>query len=135
MIKKIFATLCLLALILTSATALSQTSPAKQEPVKQEKVITKKEMITMISKIEDFGDKKKILEREVPELIDCLTDLLILEKIDSSRTALWALDESYKNHVPVYNYAIGSFSKEDQKKLHELMKLLEEYNKRNGDNG
>lgn len=127
--KTIFSTLCILALTLSSAAACAQT------PTKEENISAKKQMIIMISKIEDFGDKEKIKENEIEDLVRILKDLLVLEKIDPSRTALWALDESYKNNKIVYNHAIGAFSKEDQKKLHDLMKLLEESIKRNGDNG
>ena len=73
----------------------------------------------------NFSEKTKLTSQDLPELIQQLKNILILEKVDPSHEGPFELTSSYPKNKALYQKAIKSFNKEDQKILQNILKIVE----------
>jgi hypothetical protein len=87
--------------------------------------ISEKEISNMIVSMSDFSEKEKLTEKDYPELIRQLQNIIVLEKHDDSHEGPFELTTSYPQNKALYQRAIKSFKQDDQKVLQAILKIVE----------
>ncbi|MBC7753983.1 MAG: hypothetical protein H7Z71_07080 [Moraxellaceae bacterium] len=87
---------------------------------------TSKEISSMIVSMSNFSEKEKLRETDLPELTQQLKNILILEKLDQSHEGPFELTSSYPQNKALYQKALKSFKKDEQKTLQKILKIVED---------
>ncbi len=87
---------------------------------------TNKEISSMIVSMSNFSEKEKLRETDLPELTQQLKNILILEKLDQSHEGPFELTSSYPQNKALYQKALKSFKKDEQKTLQKILKIVED---------
>ena len=91
----------------------------------QSYAINDKEISNMINSMADFSEKEKLMEKDMPELIRQLQNVITLEKYDETHEGPFELTSSYPQNKNLYQKAIKSFKPHDQKTLQDILKVVE----------
>ncbi len=87
--------------------------------------ISNQEISNMVVSMSNFSEKTKLTSQDLPELIQQLKNILILEKVDESHEGPFELTSSYPQNKALYQKAIKRFNKEEQKTLQNILKIVE----------
>lgn len=87
--------------------------------------LSNKEISQMIVSMSDFSEKEKLTEKDFPELTRQLQNIIILEKYDETHEGPFELTSSYPQNKALYQKAIKTFKKEEQKVLQNILKIVE----------
>lgn len=72
-----------------------------------------------------IAEKKSLKSSDKPALIQALKNVIALEEIDSSRDGTFLLSDSYIKNKKMYHSVLKEFSRDEQKTLKEIFKILE----------
>lgn len=91
--------------------------------------LSSEKISNLVVSMSDFSEKVNLTEKDLPELNEQLKNILVLEKVDESHEGPFELSESYPKNKVLYQKAIKSFSKKDQKILQNILKIVEDIGK------
>ena len=88
--------------------------------------LANKEISSLIVSMSNFSEKEYLSEKDLPELKQQLKNILILEKRDETHEGPFELTSSYPQNKALYQKAIKSFKKDEQKTLQNILKIVED---------
>lgn len=91
--------------------------------------MSEKEVNKMVNDMSDFSEKHKLSETDLPEITKQLKNILILEKVDDTRSGPFELTESYTKNKTLYQKALKTFKKSEQKELQKILDMVEDLEK------
>ena len=88
--------------------------------------LTSNEISNLIVSMSNFSEKEILTENDLPELTQQLKNILILEKLDETHEGPFELTSSYPQNKALYQKAIKTFKKGEQKTLQKILKIVED---------
>ena len=88
--------------------------------------LTNSEISNLIVLMSNFSEKEKLNDQDLPELTQQLKNILILEKLDETHEGPFELTSSYPQNKALYQKAVKTFKKDEQKTLQKILKIVED---------